>query len=383
VNLDATGAGTLAATSGPGAARQNEEWFQLLLTNVIDYAIFVIDPDGAISSWNAGAERMMGYRADEILGKPFHILFIPDLESFNKFIREMKVAAEVGHAEDEGWRIRRDGSRFWANSVLTALRGDDGTLIGYGKVMRDLTERKHAEETLAQKNEELARSNRELEQFAYVASHDLQEPLRMVASYVQLLAKRYQGTLSKEADEFIGYAVDGATRMQQLINDLLMFSRVGTRGVELRPVSMEATLNTVISGLQILIRETGATITHDPLPTVCGDPTQLGQLLQNLIGNAVKFRGPEAPHVHITATREGEDWRFSVRDNGIGIDPQYHDRIFVIFQRLHARGEYQGTGIGLAVCKKIVERHGGKIWVDSSVGNGTTFNFTLPGERAR
>jgi len=361
----------------------NETLLQLFLSSVVDYAIFMINPDGRITSWNAGAERMMGYQAEEIIGQPFRVFFIPDAESVSNFTREMQTAITTGRAEGEGWRIRRDGSRFWASTVLAALRDEQGELLGFGKVMRDLTERKLGEERLAQKMEELARSNRELEQFAYVASHDLQEPLRMVASYVQLLSKRYRGKLGQEADEFIAYAVDGATRMQQLINDLLMFSRVGTRGNELRPVAMEAVLDDVLTGLQILRHETGATVTHDPLPIVQGDATQLGQLLQNLISNAIKFRGDESPRVHISATAHGHEWLFAVRDNGIGIDPQYHERIFVIFQRLHGRGEYPGTGIGLAVCKKIVERHGGRMWVESTMGSGATFYFTLPGEAKR
>jgi PAS domain S-box-containing protein len=361
---------------------QSEEWFPLFLSIIVDYAIIILDPDGRVSNWNAGAERMMGYSEDEIFGRPFHVFFIPDADSIANFNREMEVAATTGRSENEGWRLRRDGSRFWANTVLTALRDKDGRLRGFGKVMRDLTERKNAEEALARKMEELGRSNQELEQFAYVASHDLQEPLRMVASYVQLLAKRYRGTMGAEADEFIAYAVDGATRMQQLINDLLSFSRVGTRGGQLVPVSAESVLGKVLSGLQILVRETGAVVTHDPLPTVIGDGSQLGQLFQNLIGNAIKFHGPDAPQVHISAKRDGFRWRFSVRDNGIGIDREYFDRIFVIFQRLHGRGEYPGTGIGLAVCKKIVERHGGRMWVESEVGKGTTFYFTLPGEPA-
>lgn len=225
---------------------------------------------------------------------------------------------------------------------------------------------------------DLERSNKELEQFAYVASHDLQEPLRMVSSYTQLLAQRYENQLDEKANLFIHYAVDGAVRMQSLINDLLMFSRIGTRGKPLEPVDAHAVLGQAISVLKINIDEAKAIITNDQLPEVRADASQLVQLFQNLIGNAVKFRGEEYPNVHITATDAGREWLFSVRDNGIGIDRQYADKIFIIFQRLHTKEEYSGSGIGLAICKKIVERHGGRIWFESEPGKGATFFFTIP-----
>ena len=225
---------------------------------------------------------------------------------------------------------------------------------------------------------ELERSNKELEQFAYVASHDLQEPLRMVISFTQLLAKRYEGRLDENADKYIAYAVDGASRMQQLINDLLTFSRVTSRAVPPESVNCGKVLDDTLDGLASSIEDTGARVTHDPLPIVRADPTQLGQLLQNLIGNAIKYVDKVTPEVHVSATRDGSVWCFAVRDNGIGIEPQHAERIFDIFQRLHPKTEYSGTGIGLAVCKKIVERYGGRIWVDSEAGKGSVFRFTLP-----
>jgi light-regulated signal transduction histidine kinase (bacteriophytochrome) len=226
--------------------------------------------------------------------------------------------------------------------------------------------------------EELRRSNEELEQFAYVSSHDLQEPLRMISSYLQLLQRRYQGELDERADKYINFAVDGAARMQNLINDLLEFSRVATRAKEPEPTDSEFVLSQTLSNLELYIKQNKATVTHDPLPEVMADNTQLAQVFQNLIANGIKFRGEEAPKIHISAEKKEKEWLFSVKDNGIGIDPQYSEKIFEVFKRLHKKEEYPGTGIGLAICKKIVERHGGRIWVESELGKGSNFYFTLP-----
>jgi light-regulated signal transduction histidine kinase (bacteriophytochrome) len=228
---------------------------------------------------------------------------------------------------------------------------------------------------------ELARSNAELEQFAYITSHDLQEPLRMVSSFVQLLEKRYKGRLDGDADDFIMYAVDGANRMDRLITDLLAYSRVGSRGREFKQVLSEVVLDHALSNLQVAIEQSGAVITRDPLPEVIGDDIQLTQLFQNLIGNAIKFCMDRPPCIHVSADQQGNKWVFSVRDNGIGIATEYFGRIFSIFQRLHNRKDYPGTGIGLAICKKVVERHGGRIWVESEPGVGSIFFFTIPAQR--
>ncbi len=242
----------------------------------------------------------------------------------------------------------------------------------------ELDERRRAEQRLAKYTEDLARSNQELEQFAYVTSHDLQEPLRMVASFTQLLARRYRGRLDQDADEFIGFAVEGATRMQNLLNDLLAYSRVGTRGKPFVPVDCNMVFKQARDNLAKTVEESGALIFLDPLPVVRGDEVQLIQLFQNLLANAIKFRGSEMPQVQVSARKKGHEWIFSIKDNGIGIDPEHHERIFVIFQRLHARSEFPGTGIGLAICKKIVNRHGGRIWVESQPGKGSTFYFSIP-----
>jgi light-regulated signal transduction histidine kinase (bacteriophytochrome) len=240
-----------------------------------------------------------------------------------------------------------------------------------------------ANRELRQRTQELARSNAELEQFAYVASHDLQEPLRMVSSYTQLLEQRYESLLDDRAKKYIYYAVDGANRMQTLITDLLSYSRVASRAQPLAITDSHSALGEAIRNLSSSIAETQALVTSDDLPMVRADRSQVVQLFQNLVGNAIKFRAAQSPRIHVSADRRGAGWVFCVRDNGIGIEPKYFERIFVIFQRLHSREDYPGTGIGLALCKRIVERHGGKIWVESEPGNGSAFFFSLSGEGPR
>jgi two-component system, sensor histidine kinase and response regulator len=246
-----------------------------------------------------------------------------------------------------------------------------------GSVRRAVRERGLRQEH-QQGQEELARSNRDLEQFAYAASHDLQEPLRMVATYTQLLAERYQGKLDSDADKFIHYAVDGAVRMQKLVQDLLAFSRVGRPGMVLESTNCNSVLEGVLKNLEGAIQESGAVVEHTQLPLVMADSSQLAQVFQNLIGNAIKFHGSEPPAIRVEAKRQRKDWVFSVDDNGIGISPEHAEDVFVIFRRLHTRADYPGNGIGLSICKKIVEQHGGRIWVESGLGHGSTFKFTLP-----
>jgi light-regulated signal transduction histidine kinase (bacteriophytochrome) len=261
--------------------------------------------------------------------------------------------------------------------MLSPLESAEGILVT--AAIRDITTRKKDELLLLHKVDELNRSNEELGQFAYIASHDLQEPLRMVASYTQLLSRRYKGQLDSDADEFIAFAVDGANRMQRLIQDLLAYSRVGTKGIDLLDTSSEEALQQALLNLRGAVEESGALVTHDLLPNVLADDLQLVQLFQNLVGNAIKYQSSGSPKVHISAARNGEKkWTFSVQDNGLGIDPLYFEKIFGMFQRLHKREEFDGTGIGLAICKKIVERHGGSISVESEPGQGSTFRFALP-----
>lgn len=272
--------------------------------------------------------------------------------------------------------MRQDGSLIWLELLASVIdwEGEPATLA----TTIDITDRKEAEDALTLQTRELTRSNAELEQFAYVASHDLQEPLRKVANYTRLLSQRYQGQFDDKADKYIAYIIDGATRMQRLIQDLLTYSRVGRGGIALEPTDMEAVMKETLCALDMALRDSGARVTHDPLPIVMAHPSQMRQLLQNLIGNAVKFRGEAPSHVQVSAEPAGKTWAFAVKDNGIGIEPQYAERIFAVFQRLHTRDAYPGTGIGLAICKKIVEGHGGRIWVESQPGEGTTFRFTLP-----
>ena len=479
--------------------RESEERYRMILDGVEGYAIFMMDPQGQILSWNAGAERIKGYSPEEIIGHNFSCFFPREDIERGRPEEVLRLTAASGRHEEQGMRVRKDGSRFLASVTFTALRDSAGNLRGFSEfsqdlsesedseakyrglleaapdammvvnqageivllnvqaekqfgyrrdelvgqkvknitpegfaerlvadalrsaedalaqqigtgielngrrkngsefpieimlsplesaegilvtaAVRDITKRKKAEADLLQKVEELNRSNEELEQFAYIASHDLQEPLRMVASYTQLLSRRYKGKLDSNADDFISFAVDGASRMQRLIKDLLAYSRVDMKAKDLLDTSSEEALQQALINLRGAVEESGAQVTHDPLPIVVADEMQLIQLFQNLVGNAIKYQNPGVPRVHISATRNGEKrWTFSVRDNGLGIDSQYFEKIFGMFQRLHKREEFEGTGVGLAICKKIVERHGGSISVKSQLGHGSTFCFAL------
>lgn len=409
----------------------NERRFRALLESAPD-AMILADAAGTVTLVNSAFERLFGYRRLEAVGRSLRD-FVAEragvpLPADNDDADAVPVTSENGSNAGDGSAlpftippngaamtaarlptqrelrhlqsalpaarfegVRQDGRRFPADLTFNPLEfagPEGGTEATQQSIIavRDRTEQQAAEDKLRTFSDDLARSNAELERFAYVASHDLQEPLRMVSSYTQLLSRRYKGKLDASADEFIAYAVDGATRMQTLINDLLTYSRVGSKPREFAPVNTEVVLQRVLHDMQGTLEAREATVHHpDPLPPVMGDAVQIGQVLQNLIGNATKFRRPEeASRVEITVRRESEGrfWLFSVKDNGIGIDPRYFERIFVIFQRLHTKQEYAGTGIGLAICKKVVERHGGRLWVESEPNQGANFLFTLPAAEA-
>lgn len=481
--------------------RDSEEKYRMLLDGIQDYAIFMLGPQGQVVSWSAGAERISGYTAEQIIGRSFSCFFLPEDIRSGRPDEALRIASLNGRYEEVGVRIRQDGGQFLADVIVTALRDSTGHLLGFSEISRDLSEskesearyrglleaapdamvvvnpfgeivllnvqaetqfgyrrdelvgqkvkniipegfaerliadalrsaedalaqqigtgielygrrkdgtvfpiemmlsplesadgilvtaairnittRKQAEAQLMEKVQELNRSNEELAQFANLASHDLQEPLRMVASYTQLLSKRYKGKLDSDADEFIAYAVDGASRMQRLIQGLLAYSRVDTKSKDLLRISSEDALQQALLNLGGAMEESGALVTHDVLPAVFADEIQLIQLFQNLVSNAIKYQPAGVPLVHISAARgEKQKWMFSVRDNGLGIESQYFEKIFGMFQRLHRREEFAGTGIGLAICKKIVERHGGSLSVESQIGKGSIFRFALTG----
>jgi PAS domain S-box-containing protein len=348
--------------------------------------LVTISPEGKITDVNEATIKATGVEREQLVGTDFSSYFTEPEKAEEGYQR---VFAE-GFVTDYPLTIRHKDGRL--TDVLynaTVYRNEEGEVQGVFAAARDITEKKaaeaeleeyrlHLEDLVKQRTEELARSNKDLEQFAYVASHDLQEPLRAVAGFVTLLQNRLQEALDEKATEYIAFAVDGVTRMQALINGLLEYSRIDTRGKPPETTDSQKPLDEALLGLQASIQESGAKITSDSLPTIHIDPVQLTQLFQNLISNAIKFRSELPPEIHVSAIRSNRAWRFAVKDNGIGLDPQYGERIFMIFQRLHTRRKYPGTGIGLSLCKKIVERHRGKIWVESEQGRGSTFYFTVP-----
>jgi len=342
-----------------------------------DDAILSKTLDGVISTWNAGAERIFGYTAAEAVGKPILLLIPPERRHEETEIQQKLARGQrVNHFETV--RIAKDGRKIDVSLTVSPIRNAAGQIVGASKIVRDITARKKAEAVLASQSEELSRSNVELERFAYVASHDLQEPMRTVQSFAGLLIRRHGEHLKGEAQEFLQFVTQGVQRMQALINDLLAYSRVNSQDAAFARADCNQIMAKVLENLRASIDAEQAHIMVDALPTVLGDATQLGQVFQNLLGNALKFRGKEPPRIRVAAERKAGQWVFSVSDNGIGIEAQYFERIFIIFQRLHTIEEYGGTGIGLAICKKIVERHGGRIWLESKPGQGSTFFFSVP-----
>jgi PAS domain S-box-containing protein len=358
--------------------RDSEARFRAVAETAVE-GVISVDEAGLIQYWNPGAERIFGRASLAAIGQPLATTLPDPLLASSKL---PTAEGAVGTTFETVGR-RQDGSECPLELSLSSWTNAQGHRF-FIAIVRDITERKAAERALEAKADELARSNQELEQFAYVASHDLQEPLRMVSNYTQLLARRYRDRLDADGLEFIDFAVDGAKRMQDLIHDLLSYARVGTRGKEFRAVPAEQIVADAMANLSGAIDEAGAEVVVDTLPTLVCDASQMAQVFQNLIGNAVKFHRPGArPVVRISASRGRHAWTIDVADNGIGIEPKYFDRIFQMFQRLHGRGDYPGTGIGLALCKKIVERHGGRIRVESTPGTGTTFSFTIPDAASR
>ncbi len=356
-------------------------------------SIISTTPEGTITTFSHGSEQLLGYAADEVVGKMTPAILHDPAEVA---ARARELTAELGRPVSAGFEvfvcksccgssetrewtyIRKDGTRVPVLLSVSAIVDADHTLTGFLGVARDITELKRAQADLQHLAAELSRSNSDLEKFACIASHDLQEPLRMITSYLQLLQRRYKGRLDEQADEFIGFAVDGAARLQSLVSGLLTFARIGTGRTAAVPVDMNVPLDTALENLKLTIAEKEAMIIREAMPTVCGDAAMLAQLLQNLVGNSLKFCREPTPRIHISAKASGEEWIISIEDNGIGIEPQFLDRIFTIFERLHSYADFPGTGIGLALCKKIVERHGGRIWVTSEAGKGSAFSFSLP-----
>jgi PAS domain S-box-containing protein len=390
--------------------RQSEERFRLAIGALRDQAFFTLSPEGLIENWNPGAQLIKGYAESEVVGRHFEIFFTEEDRAAGKPQRELERAKRDGSYEEEGWRVRKDGSRFWAAVVVTAVFDSEGRLRGFTKVTRNETERheahvalndaltrariaeqelrRHAEtleervtertRQLTQQAEELTRINAELEQFAYIASHDLKEPLRLITSYLDLARTRFPNLFLPPGGVYLGRVETAAMRMSEMVEAVLEYSHTSSAVLGTDPVPLNEALAQAMENLQPHITAAKAKVHASDLPLVRGSLPQLARVFQNLLSNAIKFRTEHTPEIFVDARLTGSEWMIGVRDNGIGIDPAFHEKIFRIFQRLHARTEYAGTGIGLAACRKIIERHGGRIWVESMPGKGSTFTFTLP-----
>jgi PAS domain S-box-containing protein len=343
-----------------------------------DDAIISKDLNGIIRSWNRGAERLFGYTSDEVVGKPITIVIPADrIGEEPEILSRLQRGERVDHFETI--RKRKDGALLNISLTISPVKDAQGKIVGASKVARDITERKRQEQALQAANAALSRSNADLQQFAYSASHDLQEPLRMVATYSELLKREFGGQLGANGDEYIGYAIEGALRMEQLLRDLRAYMLASSAGQEpTEDVDADEALNKALAALEAAITDSGASIARTALPRVRMHEFQLEQIFQNLLGNAIRYRSGAPLRIYIAAERQGKDWLFSVRDNGMGIDPQYKEQVFEIFKRLHSAAEYPGTGMGLAICQRIVERAGGRIWVESELDRGSTFFFTVP-----
>jgi PAS domain S-box-containing protein len=341
-------------------------------------AIYTMDTEGRFTTANARTCEITGYPLKELIGMPWANMIPPEHlpALFTRYANTIESRTSILNYEVP--LIQKGGSVVTITFSIAAL-SRDGQVFGVVGTAEDISERKRGQAELQSRADELARSNQELEQFAYVASHDLQEPLRTVSGFAQLLSKRYQGQLGPEADEYVGYVTTGVQRMKSLIEDLLAYSRVGRDPEALKPIDLNHAVSGALSNLKGAIDAAAATVVCEPLPTLCANERQMVQLFQNLIGNAVKFRGETPPVIHISAERRHQEWQITVRDNGIGISEKHAQQVFVLFQRLNGRDKYQGNGIGLTICKKIVDLHGGRIWVMPGDG-GAVFRFTLRDE---
>ncbi len=358
----------------------SEQKYRLLADNTLD-VIWKMDLDLKFTYVNPAIIDMLGFTTEEWIGSKLPEHCPPeDMQEMQKLMTK-EIASQEKHrwVVFESGFIHKNGTEIPCEVSARILFDEDGMPTSMQGTTRDVTERKIARAKLNKTLSDLKRSNTDLEQFAYVASHDLQEPLRMINGYLDLIKRKYKGKLDSDMDNYIELVVSGAYRMQLLIDDLLKYSRVGNHANPLIPTECENILDQSLSNLKTSIDDSGAVVTHDPLPTLIADGSQLVHVFQNLISNAIKFKDGKPPRIHISAKKDGSEWLFSVADNGIGIEPEFFDRIFVIFQRLHGKSEYSGTGIGLAICKKIVRQHGGRIWVESEIGEGSTFYFTIQG----
>jgi PAS domain S-box-containing protein len=348
------------------------ELYRIQIRELNQYAVFALDASGTLLTWNAGVQRILGYSEDEWVGQHASIIFTPGDKALEICSSEMTMASEKGVSADVRWHVRKDGSELFGKGCLTALWDENGSLIGYTKIFSDETSNKLLQDKLTE-------SNAALEQFAYVASHDLQEPIRTVTSFAEILVRRHRSQLDEEACRLLDLISKGARRMAALVHDLLTYAQVRVEVDRPSSFSLDENIETALSQLKGAIDESGALITHDPLPEIQADQGQMVRLFLNLLGNALKYRRSNVtPVIHVSAKQTKSEWLVAIQDNGIGFEPKYAKDIFAPFKRLHSKEKYEGTGVGLAICQRIVENHGGRIWADSQIGEGTTFFFTLP-----
>lgn len=358
-----------------------------LLSAIVDSsddAIISKDLNGIITSWNKSAERLFGYAAAEAVGQPVATLLIPAdrQDEEPQILAKLRNGERVDHFETK--RKRKDGTFLDVSLTISPVRDASGKTIGASKIARDITEQVRNQIALREANDSLSRSNADLEQFAYSASHDLQEPLRMVSAYGELLRRKFSSQLGPTGIEYLRFVIEGATRMEQLLRDLRIYTQASLAQMGPPPVvDAQAALERSLANLKTAIDENEAEITWTPLPSVRMHGFQLTQLFQNIIGNAIRYRSPERPRIAVGAQAQADAWRFFIEDNGIGIESEYKEQVFGIFKRLHTSSEYLGTGMGLAICQRIIERAGGRIWVESELGRGSTFFFTIPAKDTR